>query len=236
MLNFVICDDDIRLVNRLNSLLEKAFIENDFDAKVTFKTDDYKELLNYISKNKVHVVFLDIEFSGKKENGLTVAEEIRKINKNCYLVFATSHFEYIAEAYKYKTFDYIFKSSINIESITSTVSRIFDDISASNKKFLKIGNKNTFIDINDIQFIEKNGVKLIYHTYNSKFVTYTSFNKLNLPDNFVRCHKSFIVNVKNISSISLADNTIYFHNKEICYIGPKYKSSFLEVVNFDTVY
>ena len=29
MLNFVICDDDIRLINRLCSLLEKVFIQND---------------------------------------------------------------------------------------------------------------------------------------------------------------------------------------------------------------
>lgn len=235
MLNFVICDDDIRLINRLCSLLEKVFIQNDFDAKIAFTTTDYNKLLDFTSKNKVHAIFLDIEFSGQTENGLTIAEKIREINKHCYLIFVTSHFEYIAEAYKYKTFDYIFKSSIDLESITSTVTRLFDDVSNSNTTFIKIDNKNTLIDINDIQFIEKDGVRLIYHTYNSRFVTYNSFNKLHLSDNFVRCHKSFIVNIQNISTISLSDNTVYFKNGSICYIGPKYKNSLLEVIDYDTV-
>ena len=138
MLNFVICDDDIRLINRLCSLLEKVFIQNDFDAKIAFTTTDYNKLLDFTSKNKVHAIFLDIEFSGQTENGLTIAEKIREINKRCYLIFVTSHFEYIAEAYKYKTFDYIFKSSIDLESITSTVTRLFDDVSNSNTTFIKI--------------------------------------------------------------------------------------------------
>ena len=95
-----------------------------------------KYICEYISSNNVNVVFLDIEFSGCKENGLDIAKKIRKINKNCYLIFVTSHFEYIVNAYKFKTFDYIFKSSIDIENISSTLKRLFDDIYDSDAKFL----------------------------------------------------------------------------------------------------
>ncbi len=189
----------------------------------------------YISSNNVNVVFLDIEFSGCKENGLDIAKKIRKINKNCYLIFVTSHFEYIVNAYKFKTFDYIFKSSIDIENISSTLKRLFDDIYDSDAKFLKINNKNTFIDLKDILFIEKAGVKIIYHTYQTDYVSYNSFNKLTLPKNFIRCHKSFIVNIDNISNISYADNIIYLKNGSTCYIGPKYKNSLLEVIRYDSV-
>lgn len=147
----------------------------------------------------------------------------------------TSHFEYIVNAYKFKTFDYIFKSSIDIENISSTLKRLFDDIYDSDAKFLKINNKNTFIDLKDILFIEKAGVKIIYHTYQTDYVSYNSFNKLTLPKNFIRCHKSFIVNIDNISNISYADNIIYLKNGSTCYIGPKYKNSLLEVIRYDSV-
>ena len=85
-------------------------------------------------------------------------------------------------------------------------------------------------------FIEKNGMKLIYHTDNELLEVYNSFSKIenSLPSNFVRCHKSFIANINNISSISLADGTILFKNNETCYIGPKYKDSFMEVIDYDT--
>lgn len=235
MLNFVICDDDIRMIEKLSSVIEKVLLNHDYDAKIVFKTTNYDKLLEYISSNNVNVVFLDIEFSGCKENGLDIAKKIRKINKNCYLIFVTSHFEYIANAYKFKTFDYIFKSSIDIENIGSTLKRLFDDVSDSDTRFLKINNKNTFIDLKDILFIEKAGVRIIYHTYQTDYVSYNSFNKLILPENFIRCHKSFIVNIDNISNISYTDNIIYMKNGSTCYIGPKYKNSLLEVIRYDSV-
>ena len=218
MLNFVICDDDIRMIEKLSSVIEKVLLNHDYDAKIVFKTTNYDKLLEYISSNNVNVVFLDIEFSGCKENGLDIAKKIRKINKNCYLIFVTSHFEYIVNAY-----------------ISSTLKRLFDDIYDSDAKFLKINNKNTFIDLKDILFIEKAGVKIIYHTYQTDYVSYNSFNKLTLPKNFIRCHKSFIVNIDNISNISYADNIIYLKNGSTCYIGPKYKNSLLEVIRYDSV-
>lgn len=235
MLNFVICDDDIRMITKLSAIIEKVLLTYDYDARIVFKTTDYNKLIDYILSNSVNVVFLDIEFSGCKENGLDIAKKIRAINKDCYLIFVTSHFEYIANAYKFKTFDYIFKSSIDIENIGSTLKRLFDDVSDSDTRFLKINNKNTFIDLKDILFIEKAGVRIIYHTYQTDYVSYNSFNKLILPENFIRCHKSFIVNIDNISNISYTDNIIYMKNGSTCYIGPKYKNSLLEVIRYDSV-
>lgn len=235
MLNFVICDDDIRMITKLSAIIEKVLLTYDYDARIVFKTTDYNKLIDYILSNSVNVVFLDIEFSGCKENGLDIAKKIRTINKDCYLIFVTSHFEYIANAYKFKTFDYIFKSSIDIENIGSTLKRLFDDVSDSDTRFLKINKKNTFIDLKDILFIEKAGVRIIYHTYQTDYVSYNSFNKLILPENFIRCHKSFIVNIDNISNISYTDNIIYMKNGSTCYIGPKYKNSLLEVIRYDSV-
>lgn len=237
MLNFVICDDDIHMINKLSLLFEKAFLKHDYDAKVVLKTSNYKEVLSYISSNSVNVVVLDIEFKNSKLNGLNIAEEIRKINKDCYLIFITSHFEYVMEAYDYKTFAYLFKNSLSIDTLSDTLARLFDDVSGTSYKFLKIDNKGNFLDLNDIQFIEKNSMKLIYHTTHGVYETYNSFSKIEymLPTNFVRCHKSFIANTNNITHISLPNGSITFKTGEVCYIGPKYKKSLLEVIDYDTI-
>lgn len=237
MLNFIICDDDIHMIKKLSLLFEKAFIKNDFDAKIVLKTQNYKDVLSFMSSNIVNVVVLDIEFKNSKMNGLDIANEIRKINKDCYIIFITSHFEYLMEAYDYKTFAYLFKNSLSVDSLSDTLVRLFDDISGNTKKFLKIDNKGTFIDLNDIQFIEKRSMKLIYHTLHGCFDTYNSFSKIenNLPKNFVRCHKSFIANISNIVNISLSDNSIVFKNGDVCYIGPKYKNCFMEMIDYDTI-
>ena len=237
MLNFIICDDDTHMVNKLSLLFEKAFIKNDFDAQIVLKTSNYKEIISYMTSNLVNVVVLDIEFKNSKINGLNIAEEIRKINKDCYIIFITSHFEYVMEAYDYKTFAYLFKNSLSVDTLSDTLNRLFDDVSGTSTKFLKIDSKGTFVDLNDVNFIEKNGMKLIYHTSHGLLETYNSFSKIepSLPENFVRCHKSFIANVNNIVHISLVNSSITFKDDEVCYIGPKYKNFFMEVINYDTI-
>ena len=237
MLNFILCDDDIHMINKLSLLFEKVFIKNDFDAQIVLKTSNYKDVLSYMSSNVVNVVVLDIEFKNSKINGLDIANAIRKINKDCYIIFITSHFEYLMEAYDCKTFAYLFKNSLSVDTLSDTLTRLFDDISGSSRKFIKIDNKGTFIDLNYIQFIEKSGMKLVYHTLHGCFDTYNSFSKIenNLPENFVRCHKSFIANITNIVNISLSDNSIVFKNGDVCYIGPKYKNCFMEMIDYDAV-
>ena len=97
MLKFVICDDEIYMVNRLSALFEKSFIKNNFNAEIILKTTDYNELISFVSSNSVDVVVLDIEFKSSKLTGLDIANQIRKISKECYLIFITSHFEYRRE-------------------------------------------------------------------------------------------------------------------------------------------
>ncbi len=237
MLNFVICDDNPRMIDKISSLFKKAFLKNDFEGQIVFTTSDHNELISYMNSKPVDVVILDIEFKNSNINGLKIAEQIRKTNKNCYIIFITSHFEYLMEAYDYTTFAYLFKSSLNLETLSDTLNRLFDDVSGNSRKFLKIDNKGTFTYLNDIQFIEKNGMKLIYHTSHGMYDTYNSFSKIenNLPKNFVRCHKSFIANINNVVHISLASNSITCKNDETCYIGPKYKDSFMEMIDYVTI-
>ena len=76
-------------------------------------------------------------------------------------------------------------------------------------------------------------MKIIFHTDTRDYNSYSSFLKVstNLPQNFVRCHKSYIVNTDKITNIDTKTNTIYLNNNPDtkCYIGPKYKNNFMEV-------
>lgn len=238
MVNFIICDDETYMLDKLSSLFEKAFIKNDLDAKIVLKTTNYHDILKFMSSNIVNVVVLDIEFQGQNISGLDIASQIRKINKDCYLIFTTSHFEYVMQAYQFKTFDYLIKNSITVDSLSNTLVRLFDDISNAKNNFFTVDHKGTFIDLNDIQFIEKNGMKVIFHGYCKDYEAYNSFSNIQdkLPDNFVRCHKSFIANTNNMNYFSFSDNMITFKNGSFCYIGPKYKKTFMEMMKHDAIF
>ena len=230
MLNFAIIEDDKKLLKDLYKMLESIFIKHDLDAEIGLYSSNVNALLKYVQNTKVDVLFLDIDLKSNI-SGLEIAEIVRKANKDCYIIFETAHLEYGLMAYKYKTFDFICKP-ITSQRLEDCILRLFEDVSGLSKKFIRIDNKNTIIAENEIKYIKKDGMKLIFHTESRDYEIYSSFLKIkdSLPNNFVRCHKSFIANIDNVTKIESNKNIIYFNNSS-CDLGPKYKNEFLEVIN-----
>ena len=213
MLNFVLCDDNQNILNKLNKMIESILIKNKLSGQVAYSTTNPDNFIKYIEYNSFDVVFLDIDLK----------------NNLSYIIFSTAHLEYLMLAFKYKTFDFLAKP-ITYERLEETLLRLYDDISAENNIFFKVNNKNGYINSNDIFFIEKQGKKAIVKTSNGDFSITSSFSNIlnRLPNNFIRCHKSYIVNLDQISNIQ-ANNEICFKNSGIsqCQIGPKYEKFFI---------
>ena len=231
MLNFVICDDNLNILEKFPKILESIFIKHGYDAQVVLTTDNINEIFDYTDDNKVDVFILDIDLKSNK-SGLDVASKIRESNKDAYFIFTTAHLEYAIVAYKFKTFDFLPKP-VTSERLEETIVRLFEDINGKPKRFIKIDNKKTIIDANEILYIRRDKMKLVFHTKDRIYETYSSFNKIQsaLPENFVRAHKSFIVNIDKIVNVDPVSNLIYFTNDIYCDIGPKFKHSLFEEVN-----
>ena len=229
MLNFVLCDDSIPSLKRLSKMLESIFIRNNIEAKIGLLASTPQETLEYINNNKVDVLFLDINLNSNL-TGCDIADLIRRKNKNVYIIFLTGHLEYALLAYKYKTFDYLPKPIID-ERLEETVLRLIEDMSIETSRFIKVNNNKTLINANDIHYIKKDGMKLVFCTSKENFETYSSFSKFEtcLPGNFVRCHKSYIVNINNVKNFKINENILELKNNQSCSIGAKYKTNFMEV-------
>lgn len=231
MLNFVICDDNQNMLNKLSKMFDTIFISNNVDANIAFQSTNPLEILEFAKSHNVDVFVLDIQLKSNM-SGLELAEKIREFNKDSYIVFTTGHLEYSLIAYKLKTFDYVPKP-ITLERLEETVLRLVADVNGQPRKYIKIDTKNTLVDENEILYIKREGMKLIYHTFSKDYESYSSFAKMEplLPKNFIRCHKSFVVNLNKIVHVEPVSNTIYFTDESSCEIGPKYKRIILEVLN-----
>ena len=236
MLNFVICDDNLKILDKFSKMLDNIFENHNFDAQVGLISADVETIIKYIDENKTDVLILDINLKSNK-TGLEIAAHVREKNKNAYIIFTTAHLEYAMLAYKYKTFDYLPKP-VSLERLEETIIRLFEDINGLPKKYIRIDSKNTIVDANEILYIKKDGMRVVFHTNSRDYETYSSFNKIKdlLPNNFVRCHKSYIANISNIANIDPVTNIIYFNNSPShCDIGPKFKKDFMEVIHNDSI-
>lgn len=230
MVNFALCDDNVNILDHLEKMLENIFTKNNFDARVTFKSSNSTDMIDFISKNKIDVVLLDINLKSNK-SGLELAKAIRNMHKNTYIIFTTGHLEYAMVAYKFRTFDYLAKP-ITYDRLEDTIVRLFEDINTAPKRYIKIDNKNTLVDAAEVIYIKRDGMKLVFHTPNSDYDTYSSFNKFQdkLPKNYIRCHKSYVANISQIRDVEPVSGVITFKDGSTCSIGPKYKFELLEVL------
>lgn len=231
MLNFAICDDNLNILDKLEKMLENIFTKNNFEATVTYKTSTTTDMLDFVSNNKTDVIMLDINLKCNK-TGLELAEAIRKINKDAYLIFTTAHLEYAMVAYKFKTFDYLAKP-LTYDRLEETIIRLFDDVHGTPKRYLKLDNKNTLVDASEVHFIKRDGMKLVFHTASRDYEIYSSFNKFQdrLPDSYKRCHKSCIANTSQIIDVEPVSGTITFKDGSSCGLGPKYKSELMNILS-----
>ena len=217
MLHFALCDDNRSTLNKAITMLKTIFVNHDIDAEVSYATTSAAKLLNHLSENDVDVIVLDIDLS-TNISGIDLAKKIRNINKHVYIIFLTAHFEYSMIAYKVKTFDFLVKP-INYENLEDTVLRLHTDIFDNKSNFVKLGKGKHLLRTNSILYIEKDKAKATVHTTDKMIQIYGTIEDIIscLPEYFVRCNKSFIVNSKKVTYINTKDNLFYINNYKITF-------------------
>jgi len=113
-----------------------------------------------------------------------------------------------------------FKSSIETENEKVDFQKDFISV--------KSGKKLHRINLNDILFLESDGNYVKYHLGNNIIMTRDSLSNIEklLPESdFIRSHKSFIVSLKNTTSISY--DTVTLNNKEVP-IGRAFRDNVLK--------
>lgn len=201
--------------------LLRKIIEKQEGFEVVAESGDFTTAIGDFVKWKPDVVFVDIDLNG--ESGLELAKVLTELNPKLKVIFATAHSEYMANAFEIYAFDYLVKP-FDIERVVKTLSRIKggNDLSSkevvvSSEKYsekLMIKNKEqiSFVDKKDIYFIERSESITRIVTKDGIYKTSVSLNALEEKlDNleFMRCHKSYIIQVSKIAQIELYGRWTY---------------------------
>ena len=138
----------------------------------------------------------------------------RSRNNNCKIIFLTSSPEFAVKSYSVNAFYYLLKPFHDLE-LMSILKKALEEIGEENSEsvIIKENSKLTRIQIHTIQYIECVKHKLFFHLRNGEIITcYGTMNEftdiLLLDKRFVKCHKSFLVNMHFVTNISNRDFVI----------------------------
>ncbi len=222
MIKIGMCDDNFETIKSVQFVLESQLMQNDFEAEITVVTDNQKEIFDKIYNKEIDILFLDMDFKNSGKNGLDFARDLRDVNKEFYLIFLTAHQRYMHESFLVKVFDYIIKPT-NTDVISDLVIRLKDEFKNSNALFLYL-NKWITIRTDEILYIEKIGNKSQIVTKNLVETSNKTLDALlkELPNNFRKCHRSYIINENKILTLDKKEGYAYFSKKQRCPINSQF--------------
>lgn len=113
---------------------------------------------------------------------------------------------------------------------------IYERLSKGKGKLISVytGHAVKKIQVDMISYIESRDKKLYLRIKNQEYVVNGSIDDIakELPQNFIRCHRSYIVNMLFVDSISIVDNGIILKNGDFVPISRTYKKE-LKDYGFD---
>lgn len=229
MLKVLLIDDEQRATDALRLMIIKTIPE----VREVMICNDSRQAAEKIHEFQPALVFLDIQMPHL--NGFQVLEKIP--NKNFKIIFTTAYNEYAIQAIRYSAFDYLLKP-VDMEELQAAVYRFLEGQEDYRQQYDLLKNimhnmSATSTEEFRLALPTKEGVHFLLPAdiircealgnYTRFFVTsgknylisrtLGEYDTLLTPQNFIRTHKSHLVNKKYISFIDhdgfavLKDNT-----------------------------
>ena len=200
-------------------MVVRKLIERADDYALVGEAGNGEELLALFEKARPEVVFMDVEMPGM--SGVECARLIQDKNPKTIMVFVTAHEEYMADAFEVYAFDYLLKP-FRLERAMHTLDLIRQRLresagaqdapqkpvrfNAPARIMLRHREGVSFVDLNDILLVQREErATVVYVADGGRFVTGDTLGEMEerLPEGmFFRTHKSYIVNINHIESIS----------------------------------
>ncbi len=185
--------------------------------------------LNLLTAGGLDLIFLDYNLPDMKGQ-----EFLELMQIPIPVIMVTSESEFAARSYEYdQVVDFLVKP-LNYDRFSKAIDRVIQGTDRVQKPevrhnfiFIKDGTKLVRINFDELLFIKSEGNYANFVQEHSQTMSLMSMKDLEskLPPNFLRVHRSFIVNTKKMEIIN--QDEIVLKDKKIP-IGEKYKAELLK--------
>ena len=191
--------------------------------------DDAITAMDYLKRNPVDLIFLDIQVPG-----ITGIQFLKALKKKPDIIITTAYADHAVEAFELEVRDYL-KKPISFDRFLKSVDRLTRVTESSSLApvgskansdsgfaFFNVNKMKVKVMFNEIRYIESMKEYVYIHLESEKIGTKISISEIEnyLEGKFVRIHRSFIVNADKITAYSAEE---IFINKVSLPIGTNYK-------------
>jgi DNA-binding LytR/AlgR family response regulator len=241
-LNCIAVDDEPLALDQVGKFIEQTPFLN-----LAGKYSDAVQALKAIHTQKIDLIFLDIQMPDL--NGIQLARVLEKGIDKPRIVFTTAYNQFALEGYKVDALDYLLKPFNYEEFLRAgqkalhytellrkpvTQSLVVNEIEHADENylFLKVEYQLVRIALDDILYIEglKDYVKLQLKNAEKAILSLNSLKALEEklpPKRFMRVHRSFIVSLDKITSMTKSSVHI---GKTLITVGDQYRDAFSQFV------
>lgn len=226
-MKIAILEDSKIEADRLKKGIEKYGQQNDWDIDI----DEYKSGEEFFQHNpdclfvQPSAFFLDIQMG--KMNGIDVAKKLREIGYKGTIIFLTAFREYVFRGYEVRALNYLLKP-IRQNTLFLCLDEIAKDL--SNNTYIYRNKQDIFsIPYSEILTFSSRLHYVDILTASGKcYEQMSTLNKIieHLPSEFIRTHRSYIVNMAHIYRIS--SSTIELSNHLTTHIARSYSKDVVD--------
>lgn len=201
-MRIAICEDEYKYANQLVEYIKEWSATKNILTEIFKYITAEKFLYEWEDSEDYDLLFLDIKMGNM--TGMDLAKIIRRTNKNMAIIFTTNMTEYAIKGYTVNAMRYLLKP-IRKEDCFACLDIVYQNDRVT-KYFLFNDLEKTFrIPHEDIIYIEKFAHNATMITANGEYIFRKTMAQLldELDDDlFVQCHKSYILNIRCMESLS----------------------------------
>lgn len=205
MIKIAICEDQLEDLNFLQEHLHQLLTEKEISYNITCFTSG-KDMLKCLEKQLFSIYFIDIYLD--EVSGILLAQTIREKNREAPLVFTTRSQDHYVDGFELGVLHYLTKP-FTYEQVKEALERSLK-VASYNEQFLEVvvNRERMYLLYREIVFIESQNRYCRIVTTSGDFMVYTRLDDLEeqlVDARFLRCHRSFIVNMDKIAWVEKRD-------------------------------
>lgn len=216
MLNIAVCDETMQECIDLEKAL-RASLHSDLTIS---KHDNYFSFMTYVqdeAKGAVDMLYIGLNINGA--SGVKIAMSLLDLYPHLKIIFVTKYLDLVRDIFMIEPVYLLIKPyekryvSASIYKVMRMIDENKDDYLILKAKYGRNGILS--IKMAEIYYAASDKRKLTIYTDENTYEMNMKLNELEekLPDNFIRVHQSYLVNMDKILSIS--KDEIYLYNDQV---------------------